>query len=132
MILVTEAEENQNTKLSKRLLKELLIEIATFALVIASIVAFWRDNVLLFTMALTESLVVLWFWHKRYDVYFFLAIAVLGSTAEAIYVHFGVWQYANPTFLGVPIWFPLAFGTSAIIGQRFVRTLIKFEKQKTS
>jgi hypothetical protein len=130
--LMIKAEENQNANHSKRLGRELFMEIAAFALVTSSIVIFWRDNLLLFSIVLVESLAVLLFWHKRHDVYFFLSIAVLGSTAEVIYVHFGVWQYTNPTFLGVPIWFPMAFGISAVVGQRLVRTLIEFEKHKIS
>jgi len=35
----------------------------------------------------------------------------------------GVWRYANPTLLGVPLWFPAAFGTAALIGERLVRTI---------
>ena len=46
-----------------------------------------------------------------------------GSLAEAVFVHFGVWHYTNPTLLGVPLWFPLAFGTAALIGERLVRTI---------
>jgi hypothetical protein len=38
-------------------------------------------------------------------------------------VHFGVWRYANPTLLGVPLWFPVAFGTAALIGKRLVCTI---------
>jgi hypothetical protein len=62
-------------------------------------------------------------WYDRLDLSFLLVIAVLGSLAEAVFVHFGVWYYANPTFLGVPLWFPFAFGTTGLIGGRLARTL---------
>lgn len=78
---------------------------------------------LLFTVVLAECLAVLWLWHERHDYYFFLTIATLSTMAEVVFVHFQVWQYANPTFLGVPLWFPVAFGTAALAGRRFVRTL---------
>ena len=110
-------------KHSKQLWNELVIEAAGFSLLIASIVLLWRDNPLLFAVVLVEGLAALGLWHDRYDLNIFLIIAALGSLAEAVFVHFGVWHYANPTFLGVPLWFPLAFGTAALIGGRLVRTI---------
>ena len=72
---------------------------------------------------LVESLAVLGVWHERHDVICFVVIALLGSLAEVVFVHFGVWQYANPTLLGIPVWFPLSFGTAFLIGQRLARTI---------
>ena len=108
---------------SKQLWTELAMEIAAFSLLVASVSLLWRNNLLLLTVALVESLAALRLWHDRYDVSFFLIIAVLGSLAEAVFVHFGVWYYANPTLLGVPLWFPLAFGTTGLIGERMARTI---------
>lgn len=108
---------------SKQLWNELVRELAAFSLLAASIVLLWRDNLPLFIVVLVEGLAALGLWHDRYDLCFFLVTAVLGSLAEAMFVHFGVWRYANPTLLGVPLWFPLAFGTAALIGERLVRTM---------
>ena len=107
----------------KQLRNELVRELAAFSLLETSIVMLWRNNLLLFIIVLVESLAVLSLWHNRYDWIFFLVMAVLGSVAEAVFVHFGVWRYGNPTFLGVPLWFPLAFGTAGLIGGRLVRTI---------
>jgi uncharacterized membrane protein YoaT (DUF817 family) len=109
-------------KHSKRLWRELTVELAAFSLLVASVVLLWRNNLVLFMVVLVECLVALGLWHERYDLSFFLVIAVLGSLAEAVFVHFGVWHYANPTLLGIPLWFPLAFGTTGLIGQRLART----------
>jgi uncharacterized membrane protein YoaT (DUF817 family) len=109
----------------KQLRNELVRELAAFSLLETSIVMLWRNNLLLFIIVLVESLAVLSLWHNRYDWIFFLVMAVLGSVAEAVFVHFGVWHYGNPTFLGVPLWFPLAFGTAGLIGGRLVRTITK-------
>jgi hypothetical protein len=108
---------------SKELWRELGVELAAFCVLVSSVVLLWRHNPLLFLVALVESLVALGLWHERHDISFFLVIAVLGSLAEAVFVHFGVWHYANPTLLGVPLWFPLAFGTTGLIGQRLARTI---------
>jgi uncharacterized membrane protein YoaT (DUF817 family) len=107
----------------KQLRNELVRELAAFSLLETSIVMLWRNNLLLFIIVLVESLAVLSLWHNQYDLIFFLVMAVLGSLAEAVFVHFGVWRYGNPTFLGVPLWFPLAFGMAGLIGGRLVRTV---------
>jgi uncharacterized membrane protein YoaT (DUF817 family) len=117
-------------KHSKQLWNELTMELAAFSLLITSIVLLWRDNLLLFTVVLVEVLAALGLWHDRYDLSCFLVVAVLGSLAEAVFVHFGVWRYANPTLLGVPLWFPLAFGTAALIGERLVRTVIEMWEEE--
>jgi hypothetical protein len=110
-------------KPSTQLWKELVIEFAVFSLLVASISLLWRSNLLLFVVALAECLTAMALWHDRLDVSFFLVIGVLGSLAEAVFVRFGVWHYANPTFLGIPLWFPLAFGTTGLIGGRLARTI---------
>jgi len=107
------------------------MELAAFSLLITSIVLLWRDNLLLFTVVLVEVLAALGLWHDKYDLSCFLVVAVLGSLAEAVFVHFGVWHYANPTFLGVPLWFPLAFGTAALIGERLVRAITEMWEEES-
>jgi uncharacterized membrane protein YoaT (DUF817 family) len=101
---------------------ELVTELVAFALLVASVTTLWRHNLLLFAVALVECLLALRLWHERLDVCFYLVIAVLGTAAEAVFVRFGVWEYANPSLLGVPLWFPLAFGTTGLIGGRLART----------
>jgi hypothetical protein len=110
-------------KHSKQLWIELVMELAAFSVLVASVTLLWRNNLLLFIFALVECMVALALWHNRFDLTFFLIIAVLGSLAEAVFVRFGVWRYANPTFLGMPIWFPLAFGTTGLIGGRLAQTI---------
>jgi uncharacterized membrane protein YoaT (DUF817 family) len=109
---------------SKQLLMELLVELAAFTVLIASVVLLWRNNLVLLIVACVECAIALVLWHERRDLSFFLVIAVLGSVAEAVFVQFGVWRYANPTVLGVPAWFPFAFGTTGLIGGRLARTIV--------
>ena len=101
----------------------LIMELVAFSVLIASVALLWRNNLLLFIVALVECLMALALWHDRLDVSFFLVIAVLGSLAEAVFVHFGVWHYTNSTVLGVPVWFPFAFGTTGLVGGRLARTI---------
>ncbi|MBN1810751.1 MAG: hypothetical protein JXA14_02835 [Anaerolineae bacterium] len=56
---------------------------------------------------------------------FFLVLAVFGTLAEMVFTHSGVWHYANPTWVGISLWFPLAFGTAGLTGQRLAHTAAK-------
>jgi uncharacterized membrane protein YoaT (DUF817 family) len=108
------------------------MELAAFSVLVASVTLLWRSNLLLFIIALVECLIALALWHDRLDLSFFLIIAVLGSLAEAVFVHFGVWHYANPTLLGMPLWFPFAFGTTGLIGGRLARTTAEMWEKTSS
>ena len=94
-----------------------------FVLLISSVMLLWRNNVLLTIVMVVECVIALVLWHERIDVSFFLVIAVFGTVAELVFVRVGVWQYANPTLLGIPLWFPLAFGTTGLIGGRLARAM---------
>ena len=102
---------------------ELGTEMSFFVVLEASVALLWRYNVLLLVIAAAICAVALARWHSRLDICFFLTIAMLGSLAEIVFVRFGGWEYANPTLLGVPAWFALAFGTTGLIGGRLARTL---------
>ena len=99
-------------KHSRQLWVELTMELAAFSVLVASVSLLWKNNLLLFIVMLIGCPVALALWHNRLDLSFFLIIAVLGTLAEAVFVQFGVWYYTNPTLLGIPLWFPLAFGTT--------------------
>jgi uncharacterized membrane protein YoaT (DUF817 family) len=111
------------SKLSKRLRNALFTELAAFSVLVLCVSLLWRNNLLLFFVALTQGAVVLWLWHDRFDLSILFVIGGVGSIAEAVFVQFGVWHYTNPTFFGVPLWFPLSFGTAGLIGGRLARTL---------
>ena len=112
-------------RLAKQLWGELAVQSGTFCLLVTSIVLFWRNNALLSALVAAECVMALTLWHERHDVSFFLILAVFGTLAEMAFTHSGVWQYANPTFLGIPLWFPLAFGTAGLAGQRLARSAAK-------
>ena len=103
--------------------RELVAAFAAFVLLETSVLLLWRNNMQLLAAMVVECLLALARWHERIDVSFFLVIAVLGTLAEVLFVRVGIWQYANPTLLGLPLWFPLAFGTTGLIGGRLARTI---------
>lgn len=110
-------------KSSKQLCFELVRELATFSFEAATIIQLYQDNLLLLATLSVETLLVLGLWHERRDVAAFLGLALIGSVAEAVFVHFGVWRHGNPSMLGFPPWFPVAFGLAGLIGQRLVGTV---------
>ena len=110
---------------------EIATEAAAFSLLTASIVLLWRDNLPLLAVLLVEAAATLWLWHDRTDVSSFAVLGATGLCAEIVFVHFGVWRYANPTLLGVPLWFPVAFGTAGLIGQRLARTVAELWDRTT-
>jgi uncharacterized membrane protein YoaT (DUF817 family) len=113
-----------------QLLYSFLIQVFTFTIQVASIVLLWRNNLHLLLAVLIEFFILVFFWHDQFDLSLFLIISVLGSFAEVVFVHFGVWTYSNPSSLGIPIWFPFAFGTSGLIGGRMARTIVNLFKRK--
>jgi hypothetical protein len=111
------------THRSTRLVGELALQFALFSWLVGSIALFWRNNALLSAIVLVECMTALVWWHDRRDVSFFLVLAVLGTLAEMVFVRSGVWRYVNPTVAGIPLWFPFAFGTAGLSGQRIAHTV---------
>jgi len=105
---------------------------AVFCVLAVTIVLLWRQNTLLLAAALGEAVVALRLWHERYDLIFFLTLATLGTLAEIVFVQAGVWRYTNPTLVGIPIWFPLAFGTAGLACERLVAGLLRRWMQWTT
>jgi len=110
--------------MSKHTCFDLFLELGMFFVLTFSIGSLWRDNLPLLVVVIVQALISLFFWHDRFDAWFFIVITVFGTIAELVFVYFGVWQYANPMLLGIPLWFPPAFGTAALTAERLVRTIV--------
>jgi hypothetical protein len=52
---------------------------------------------------------------------FFIVVAISGSLAEIVAIHFGAWQYKNTFFLGIPYYLPFTWGNAGI----FIKFLTK-------
>lgn len=101
--------------------QELAIQLVAFSLLVLAVSTLWRDNSVLTLVMLLEVALALLLWHDRQDVSFLLVVGGMGSLAEAVFVRSGAWHYANPSLWGVPIWFPVAFGTAGLILGRLTR-----------
>lgn len=60
---------------------------------------------------------------SKSSVYLFVIVAILGSLAEAIFIYFGVWHYAHPNFIGIPMWLPLLWGNAGLAINRLSKVL---------
>ncbi|MBU1111411.1 MAG: hypothetical protein ABIG93_02335 [archaeon] len=104
--------------------EELLLESIIFVLTVVFIVSFWNKNWLIALTLLALYIIGNMFWHKKYDYVYYIAGFVIGPTAEIIAASFGVWTYANPSILNIPIWLPFAWGLAAIMILRIAQTVI--------
>tara|TARA_Y100000310_G_scaffold297894_1_gene331302 strand:- start:579 stop:932 length:354 start_codon:yes stop_codon:yes gene_type:complete len=115
--------------LTKKLEIELFFEIILFFAGVVTIAIFFKNNLFLTFLLIAILVIRIKFWHKKHDVYFFVCGAIIGSLAEIIGVYFGVWQYANPSFLGVPMWSPMAWGLATMlviqIAEKFIKIKMK-------
>jgi hypothetical protein len=104
-------------------LRELALGLLAFCVLVVAVSSLWTNNLLLTLLMLVEFVAVLSRWHDRRDLSYLLVIGGMGSLAEAVFVRSGAWHYANPSFLGIPMWFPVAFGSAGVIGGRLARTI---------
>lgn len=112
---------------TKKLEKELLYELIIFFAGIAAISLLFNHNILLSLVLIAIWTIGIKFWHKIHDIYFFIIGGIIGPTAEVICVYFGVWSYQNPTFLGIPLWLPFAWGFATMLIKRIAETFVKIE-----
>jgi len=116
-------------KLTKKIEKELILDLILFCLGLTEISLFYMNNFLLIILLLITWLIGIKLWYEDYDIYFLLTGAVIGTVGEIVCIHFGVWTYTNPTFLGVPVWLPLAWGLTTILIKRIAQIFVKIEKK---
>ena len=100
-----------------------------FFLSITLISILYTDNILLTFLLVMILLIGIKGWYKRHDIYFLIAGAIIGPVGEAICIYFGAWGYTNPTFLGIPMWLPLVWGSAVTVIKRFVETFVKIQKK---
>lgn len=114
-------------KITKKIEKELIFEFILYCAGIASISLFFQNNLLLLVLLIMAWTIGIMVWHKKHDVIFFVVGAIVGTIGEIVCIHFGAWRYTNPTFLGVPIWLPFAWGLAIMLIKRIAETFVKIE-----
>lgn len=51
---------------------------------------------------------------RGFNRFLIWSLGIMGPTLEIIGVHFGIWHYTKPDFLGIPYWLPLAYSTFGV------------------
>lgn len=113
--------------ITRKIEKELIFDIILFCVGIVSISFLYNFNLLLALLLILYWMVGIRLWHKRHDILFFILGAIVGSAGEIVCIHFGVFHYANPTFLGIPLWLPLAWGLATMLTKRIAEIFVKIE-----
>lgn len=112
-------------RITKGISKELAFECAVFAAGASEIALCHRRPILLTVLLAVTAIVAMAFWRKSHAVCFYLVGAVVGPCGEMICIHLGAWEYANPTFLSIPLWLPLAWGLVTILIKGIADTCAK-------
>ena len=105
--------------------KPLVFDVMLFFVLVLLLSFLYQNNLLLTIVLAVFGLTVTKFFPHKNDLWYFFPAAILGSLGEVIAVSYGVWQYANPTLAGVPLWLPLGWGLSAMIAIRVSHDLIQ-------
>jgi uncharacterized membrane protein len=93
----------------------LLRDLFIFFFIMFFVILVWKNNIAVTAIILGFYFLRYILWPNREDHIIFIAGAILGSTAEIIATHAGVWNYTLPTFLNIPIWLPFAWGFVSVL-----------------
>ena len=69
-----------------------------FFFVIFTVVLVWKNNAAVTAIIIGAYLLRYFLWPNKEDHLFFTAGAIIGTTAEIIATHAGIWSYTLPTF----------------------------------
>jgi uncharacterized membrane protein YoaT (DUF817 family) len=80
----------------------------------------WRQPLVLTLCYVVLSALILWTWHSRGDLIFYVVPFVLGPLAEIVAVALGAWSYSQTAWL-IPPWLPFAWGIAVLFVYRIAR-----------
>ena len=65
-------------------------------------------------LLLVTAIVMLLIKRSKKELILYTVIMISGPIAESIAIYFGAWTYAQPVFIGVPLWLPFVWGNAAL------------------
>lgn len=101
----------------------LLRDLFIFFFVVFAVILVWKNNAVVTAIIIAAYLLRYFLWPDKEDHMFFAAGAILGTTAEIIATHAGIWSYTVPTFLKIPVWLPFAWGFASVLIIRIAQSL---------
>jgi len=102
------------------------IAIASLVAVVTLIATSYEENLLITSVLVLSVLAILL--RKgcsRRDVVAFCIGAILGPSMEVIAIRGGAWQYAHPSFFGIPLWLPFLWGLTAFAMQKITQWIVR-------
>jgi len=81
---------------------------------IASVALLWENPILLSAELLALSTLRLMHRKSNAELKLFLFCGIGGAAAESFLVNFGIWKYAFPNALGIPLWLPILWGITGL------------------
>ena len=98
-------------------IRKIIFSLGFFIAGIIVISALWKQVFVLSIVLVALALLKRRFLPIKQELLWFIIIGLIGSVGENIIIFSGVWSYAEPQIINVPIWLALAwglFGTTAI------------------
>jgi hypothetical protein len=110
-------------------MKKLLPCLALYALSVGAIAMLYPHPIIL-SVAMAILAVLAWRLDpKPGDLLYLVAAAVFGPLAEAVAIARGAWTYADPDFLGIPLWLPVGWGLAYLLLKRLSEAFGGFRGQ---
>jgi len=81
---------------------------------LALVVGFYKQPTFLLLLLGIYNITTLLYYRSFKLARIFLFVAIFGALSEIVAVHFGVWTYATPEFLGIPWWLTMVWGHAGI------------------
>lgn len=115
-------------KYKNNAIKEFFLGIGIFLSSLLVISFFYKNNLMLTVLVIIITLTYFKFLYKNHDIFLFLTGTAIGVCGEIVFIHFGAWQYTNPSFLGVPLWLPFAWGFTVMVIRNIAESLAEISK----
>jgi len=77
----------------------------------------WRTPLLLTALLIVTGIAIYALRPSRTSAWVYVVGFVFGPLAEGVSIRTGAWEYASPTFLGIPLWLPFVWGIAALFIQ---------------
>ena len=89
---------------------------------------FWENNLLITSVIILISIVLLFIFREKDNLYVFITMAIIGPLVEICDIYFGAWQYSNPNLYLIPTWLPFVWGEFGIFGNALIKFLDSMKK----
>jgi len=112
-------------------IQKLFFEFLLVISVVVSICLFWSSTLISSLSSILILAIAFVFFYCKEDIIFFIYGAILGPLAEIICIRYGVWQYSNPLFFGIPFWLVVVWGLAFMLSRRIRDTAFSLSHIKT-